>query len=283
MLLFISSDGPLILLIFKLVKILLSMKERPAYSRIILNTLPWERMQKGRIIRLLHESVQVGSTFFIVSGPRKEEIPRVFAAAYSESGLSRDEIQLIAEEVNPTAAGLEDRVDELLGKLGTDYFDLLLLSTVAEPQALVEVFEKLWNQGKVCEVGIRGLPPGPFHTSGFSISVFCTSFEVLNIEQLDRLDSAQGESGFIRLLIDWDDQYLNRPALEAALTELCHKYNLSLQELIKAWLLQHPSLLSVVLSASNEREMERLEILSGMQWNPFDWRKIKLTLTGSRS
>ncbi len=259
------------------------MKERTAFSRIILSTLPWERMQKGRIIRLLHESVQIGSTSFIVSSPRQEEIPKAFAAAYSESGLSRDEIQLIAEVAKPTAIGLEDRVDELLRDLGTDYFDLLILNTVAEPQALVEVFEKLWNHAKVKEFGIRGLPPGPFHTSGFSISIFCTSFEVLNMEQLDRLESTQDESGFIRLLIDWDEQWLNRSALEAALSELCHKYGLSLQELIKAWLLQHPALLSIVLSASNEREMEQLRNLAGMQWNPFDWRKIKLTLTGSRS
>src|SRR5690554_5291910 len=128
------------------------MKERTAYSRIILNTLPWERMQKGRIIRLLHEAVQIGSTSFIVSSPGQEEIPKAFAAAYSESGLSRDEIQLIAEMANPTATGLEDRVDGLLRDLGTDYFDLLLLRTVAEPQALVEVFERLWNHGKVKEL-----------------------------------------------------------------------------------------------------------------------------------
>lgn len=258
------------------------MKERIAYSRIIQNTVPWERMQKGRIIRLLHESVQIGSTSFLVSSPESQDINKTFAAAYSESGLSRDEIQLIAEVINASPRGLEDRVDQLLRHLGTDYFDLLIMGSVSEPQPLLEAYERLWSQGKVREIGIRGLPPGPFHTSGLQISVFCTSFEVLSVEQLDRLESAENQSGFIRLLIDWEDQWLDRPALEAALSELCQKYSLSHQELIKAWLLQHPSLISVMVSATNEREMERLEALGGMQWNPFDWRKIKLILTGSR-
>lgn len=259
------------------------MKERTSYSRIIQNTLPWERMQKGRIIRLFQESVQIGSTSFLVTTPEQEQTNRTFSAAFSESGLSRDEIQLIAEVVNASPNGLEDKVDQLLMHLGTDYFDLLIMSTVSEPQALLEAYERLWNQGKVREIGIRGLPPGPFHTSGLQISVFSTSFEVLSIEQLDHLESAENENGFIRLLVDWDDHWLDRPTLESALSELRQKYSLSHQELIKAWLLQHPALISVIVSATNEREMERLEALSGMQWNPFDWRKIKLILTGSKS
>lgn len=258
------------------------MKERIAYSRIIQNTLPWERMQKGRMIRLLHEAVQIGSTSFLVSSPQRDAISGTFAAAYSESGLSRDEIQLIAEVVNASPTELEEHIDQLLRHLGTDYFDLLIMGSISEPQALLEAYERLWNNGKVRELGIRGLPPGPFHTSGLQITVCCTSFEVLSIEQLDRLESAENQDSFIRLMIDWDDQWLDGAALEAALSELCQKYGLNYQELIKAWLLQHPALISIVISATNEREMERLEALNGMQWNPFDWRKIKLILTGSR-
>ena len=74
------------------------MRNKQTYSRFIQNVLPWSDFHKGRMIQFLHHCVEHDITAFDNSDFRGQNyMGKLFGVALSESGLSRDEIQLISK------------------------------------------------------------------------------------------------------------------------------------------------------------------------------------------
>ena len=75
-----------------------------------------------------------------------------------KSGVAREEIFLVTK-LWPTVYEKETAVDETLGRLGTDYIDLLLLHQPAGNwKAGYRAMEKAYKEGKVRAIGLSNFP-----------------------------------------------------------------------------------------------------------------------------
>lgn len=107
------------------------------------------------MINLLHTCVEHDITSFQASDFKGLPIDRTFGTALSESGLTRNEIQLIAKYRNAAEPekNILKTVDDLLITLRTDYLDLLLLEDPNPTDDLLDTVKQLAFQGKVLEFG----------------------------------------------------------------------------------------------------------------------------------
>ena len=256
------------------------MIERSEYSPLIQKVANWNKLEKGTIIRLLHVCIENGFTAFDVSGVfENQSMESSFGTALSESGLSRDEIQLITRINLEDMDNVEEHVEKLLLQLGVDYLDLLILEDIQDIAHSAQLLEKLSTQAKLSEFGIVGLPPGPFQETGLKVRVFQTSFELLSNRILHKLEVGQSEGERWRVFIDWPVHQPSGETLNNAFTDLVKKYEVSQQDLFLLWLLQHPVSFNFMVGGNTETEIDRFGKLKQVKLHPFDWKKIKLILT----
>lgn len=257
------------------------MKERTEYSRFIQNVYSWNQQEKGGALGLLHVCAEAGITSFDVTDFQgKHSVGAHFGSALSESGLSRDEIQLIVRVGEPELAVLEEQVDELLLDLGTDYLDILLLGQIPRPEPVSGVLEKMFTQGKLHEIGSMGLPARPLVEKGFQGSVFQTSFVLLSEEILKSFEKQERQGKKQTLFMDWPVEQIDLFSYGSALDDLQDKYQLNHKDLLLVWLIQHPIKMHLVLEGNTQEEIERFGRLNGVRLHPFDWQKINLIFTG---
>lgn len=219
------------------------MRQKNSYSRIIQGVTYWENESYGDKIRLFQHSVERDMTSFLAVGPdRKTLTENSLGTALSESGLSRDEIQLLAGMTSPPQSSdeLVEQVEEILEHLKTDFLDLYFLDLEVPAEITMPAVERLISQGKIHETGIY----------------------VEN--KLTQAQQIQGK-GIRANLMNWKitpasmkSLTLNTPASEdltemawthlleidqfgKTLEEMSRKYELSTRELILSWFLQHPA------------------------------------------
>ena len=222
------------------------MRQKNSYSRILQGLTYWENESYGDKIRLFQHSVERDMTSFLAIGPNRETLTEnSLGTALSESGLSRDEIQLLAgmTYLPKSTDDLIAQVEEILDHLKTDYLDLLFLDLKTPSEITMPAIERLFSQGKILETGIYDL----HHPIN------------LNNSEL------KGAKNVHANLTDWNftsasmkSLTLNKPASEdltemvwihlmeidkfrKPLEALSHKYELSVSELALAWFLQHPA------------------------------------------
>lgn len=233
------------------------MRQRNSYSRIIQDPAFWEKLSKGTKIRLFQHCVEKGVTTFLIDLSKAETYDHSLGTAFSESGLSRDQIQLIAcpgrnltnEET------ILDRVEKILNLLDTDYLDLLILDFDAPAQALLSCMEKLRSRGKIVEVGVLERKPGEkkeflkdFPASA-TISTF--SFTPAAVKILTLAEAAP--EGTTQMIIpesmDWEKEH-------EELKIVANKYNLQPKEMLLAWLFNHEAQFHVVIKGNTEAAID---------------------------
>ena len=206
---------------------------------------------------------------------------KVFGTALSESGLSRDEIQLISKYGAPEtdADKLIRTVEDALLDLETDYLDLLLLDYPHLTPEFGDAVERLRSQGKVMEVG--GLNLEESQVRDFSLplgvnqipSTFSTRDALKNIPTV--VSAAEEIDHFV-----WCGH--EKAAFEngsAIMIELCDKYQIPQDKLYLKWILQHPSHLHPIICSSEKEGITAAVSSREKQLDPVDWQKIQLILS----
>ena len=233
------------------------------------------------MIGLLHACIEAGITSFDVTDfVGKNWVGAEFGVALSESGLSRDEIQLVARVGEPEPSLLERQVDALLLDLKTDYLDNLLLGQNAALETVSRVLRKMFIQGKLHEIGSLGLPASSLDETSLQASVFQSSFVLLSKEILRNLEKQQEIGEKYTLFMDWPVEEIDQLSYGSALDDLQVKYQLSHKQLLLVWLLQHPINMHLVLEGKTQKEIESYGRLKGVRLEAFDWQKISLIFTG---
>lgn len=229
------------------------MRQRNSYSRIIQDPVAWEELSKGKKIQLFQHCVEKGITTFLIDLSKADTYSHSLGTAFSESGLSRDEIQIIAcpgrnltdEE---TILG---RVEKILKLLDTDYLDLLLLDFDAPAEVIRSSLETLRARGVILEVGVLEKTPGEkkqflkdFPASA-TISTF--SFSPAAVKSLTLAEAASEET--TQMIIpesgDWENEH-------EELKKAAEKYSLRPKEMLFAWLLHHKAQFHVVIKGDSE-------------------------------
>lgn len=256
------------------------MKERKSYSRFIQNVCSWKNLEKGRIIQLLHHCISHDiSTFDSADFQGDHCIGKTFGTALSESGLSRDEIQLISK-FNDTNEPNEfvDAVEDILLRLRTDYLDLLLIDSPAPSGALLQNIQRLSSQGKILEIGAMSAQHQKLAATGIPLRTYQDRVD-FSSECFKDLDSKELTSGTLTCFTWLDLEKIAQTGKSDVLDKFCHKYKLSKTELLLAWILQHPAHLHPVLLSSEKDEISSTTAMKEVDLDPFDWQEINLILT----
>lgn len=229
------------------------MRQRNSYSRIIQDPEAWDQLSKGKKIQLFQHCVEKGITTFLIDLSGSGTYSHDLGTAFSESGLSRDQIQMVAcpgrnltdEET------ILDRVENILNLLDTDYLDLLILDFDAPSEVLLSSIKKLRARGKIVEVGILERRPGEkkefledFPASA-ALSTF--SFTPAAVKSLTLAEAAS--EGMTQMVIpesgDWENEH-------EELEMVASKYNLRPKEILFAWLMHHKAQFHAVIKGNSE-------------------------------
>ena len=170
--------------------------EQNSYSRIIAGTMSWgqwgSQLSKIEMITLMERCVLEGITSFdhadIYGGYTTEA---EFGNAYAESGIVREDIQLISKcgiqyisdnrnntvkHYNYSKEYIIWSAEESLKHLKTDYLDLLLLhrpSPLMHPEDIAEAVSKLKQQGKILDFGVSNFTRSQMELISNTQDVLC--------------------------------------------------------------------------------------------------------------
>ena len=232
------------------------MRQKNSYSRLILDLESWEEKSKGAKIQLFHRCVEKDITSFFIEVSKFNSSPRdALGTALSESGLSRDEIQLIGgirdKEVN--FEEVISKTEELLLNLKTDYLDLLLVDLSSSSEVIIDAIRKLKSQGKVMETGVFKKDQNEDLPENIQISA-SLSFWTYTPAAIKMLTLERPSSEDVTEML-----FLNTDAAEAPndeLQKMADKYQLSQQQFLLAWLLQHPAHFHPVLKENRQEQID---------------------------
>lgn len=229
------------------------MRQRNSYSRIIQDPEYWKDLSKGVKIQLFHHCVEKDITSFALNFSRSNSYNHGLGVAFSESGLSRDEIQFIAAlpEQSDSAGNIPEQVEEILKILDTDYLDLLLLDLDAPPEVIIPVIEQLRAQGKIVEIGVMENRPGEKRDflKDFPASATLSNFRFTPaaVKSLTLTEAASEET--TQMIIpesgDWENE-------NEALKAVASKYNLRPKELLFSWLLSLKAHFHPIIKGNSE-------------------------------
>lgn len=255
------------------------MRNKQTYSRFIQNVLPWNEFPKGRMIQFLHHSVEHDITSFDTSDfEGRNYIGKVFGIALSESGLSRDEIQLISKYGAPEtdADKLIETVDKALLDLETDYLDLLLLDFPHLSPEIGNAIDRLKSQGKIMEVGGLNLEESQVREFKIPLGVNQVPSPFTVRDALSNIPTVVSAAEEIDHFVWCGNENIASEGEARVLRELCDQYQISEDQLYLRWILQHPAHLHPIICSSEKEEITAAVTAREKQLDPVDWQKIQL-------
>ncbi|MHA6279114.1 aldo/keto reductase [Salinimicrobium sp. CAU 1759] len=227
------------------------MRQRNSYSRIIQDPADWSTESKGSKIKLFQHCIQKDITSFLIN-TQKGSYSHSLGTAFSESGLSRDEIQFIALlDSYRDEEKIVQQVEEILQFLDTDYLDLLFLDFSLPSDVLLSTIQRLRARGKIVEIGVLENKPGDqtnflkdFPASA-TLSIF--SFSPAAIKTLTLAKEGPEETSQMLILEsgNWENEH-------EELRKVADKYQVRPKELLFSWLLHHEGHFHPVIHGNTE-------------------------------
>ena len=214
------------------------MRQRNSYSRIIQDPASWISESNGAKIQLFQHCIEKDITSFLIN-TQKGSYDHGLGTAFSESGLSRDEIQFIALlDSYRNEEKIVEQVEEILQFLDTDYLDLLFLDFSLPADILLSTIQRLRALGKIVEIGVLEDKPGDQtkFLKNFPASATLSTF-VFTTAAIKTLTLAkEGPEETTQILIlesgNWENEH-------EALRKIADKYEVRPKELLFSWLLHH--------------------------------------------
>jgi len=274
-------------------------------SPIIAGTMNWGVWQgnftTAQMAKLINDCISYGITSFdhadIYGGYTTEA---EFGHAFIESGVNRDDIQLISKcGIQHTVGNRPNKVkhydyskeyiiwsaENSLKFLQTDYLDLLLLhrpSPLMQADEIAEAVEKLKAEGKIREFGVSNFTNSQTDLIRSRTEVVCNQIEFSATEYQPMLDGT----------LDYMQVHNIKPLawspvgslfkranpqtqrLKSLLLDLGDKYDTSSDMLLLAWILRHPA---GIVPVSGSLQSERLKFqmkATGIKLELEDWFAI---------
>lgn len=272
------------------------------FSNIIAGTMTWGSWGKNcntnQLIELinccLHNNITTFDHADIYGGHTMEA---EFGAALNKSKIDRTKIQLITKcgiqmhsekRTNPIKHYNYSRsyiiwsVEESLKNLQTDYLDLLLLhrpSPLMNADEIAEAIEKLKQDGKILDFGVSNFTPLQTDLIQTKIKINCnqinfsiTHFDAmldgsLNHMQINNIQPmCWSPLGTVFKSSDDRSQRIKRLAEEFSL-----KYNATVDVILIAWILKHPSGILPVFGTSDPHRIANLMKATTIDLELQDW------------
>lgn len=258
------------------------MKTTQNYSRIIAGTMTWGNWGRGlsepEIIKLMQHCLNVGITTFdhadIYGGYTNEAM---FGAAFANSGISREDMQLITKcgiqhvcEARDNKIGyyqynkeyIVSSVHQSLKNLKTDYIDFLLLhrpSPLMHPLEISEAIYQLKKEGKIIDFGVSNFTPSQIQMIETAVPVLGNQVEFSLTQNSVMYDGTLDDCiTNKRMAMAWSslgsyfkEKNEQTTRIKEALGVLVEKYNATEDQLLLAWVLKHPAVVFPVIGTAN--------------------------------
>jgi predicted oxidoreductase len=266
-------------------------------------------LSKNEMIDLMNHCVENQITTFdhadIYGGYTTEE---EFGKAFSESGIKRENVQLISKcGIQYLAENRNNKVkhynynkdyiiwsaEESLKKLKTNYLDLFLLhrpSPLMHPDEIGEAVEQLRAEGKIKEFGVSN-----FTSSQIELIEKSCKIEVNQIEFSLTAHSAMFDGTLDKMICEnitpmaWsplgyvfkrDTDQTRR--IRRQLGALLDKYQATEDQMLIAWILKHPSSIHPVIGTTNKKRIKDSIKATKIELELEDWFLILVACQGHK-
>lgn len=252
------------------------MRQKNSYSRIIQGVTSWEKAPWGEKIRLFQHCVEKDITSFMAVSPNRATLQdNSLGTALSESGLSRDEIQLMSgmKALPKTSDELISQVEESLEHLKTDYLDLFFLDLHSPAEIVMPAVERLFSQGKILETGTYDLhSPSvtvPLEKNSVKANLTDWKFTPAAMKSLTLKQPGTDElTEMVWMHLKEAEKY-NRQ-----LEPLVQKYGHSATEILLSWFLQHPAHFHPVLQGNEIANIDSAANAHHLKLIEEDWKNL---------
>ena len=283
------------------------------FSRIISGTMTWgqwgKNLSTNDMATRIEAIVGLGINSFdhadIYGGYTTEA---EFGSAFLASGIPRESVQFISKcgiqypsDARPLAVKHYDyssdhiiqSVDNSLRHLQTDYLDLLLLhrpSPLLEPEEVTKTIQKLLNEGKILDFGVSNFDPAQMgllqrelRISWNQIQCALTHPESMSNGLIDHCQSQGiGVMAWNPLGSYFKEPDRSKERLLPLLEELGLKYDSDADQLLLAWLLQHPAKIHPVVGTTEPDRFKKALEATAIQMDIQDWFRLYEASRGHR-
>lgn len=262
------------------------MEQTTKFSRMISGAMTWgswgKKLSKKEMMELMHHSIECGLTTFDhadIYGSYSTEAD--FGAAFGDSGIKREDIQLITKCGIQLMDRKKNRInhyqydkdyiiwsaEESLKKLKTDYLDFFLIhrpSPLMNPNEIAEAARHLLVSGKIKQFGVSNFTTSQMAMLEKAVPVEGNQVEFSLTHHDPMYDGVFDDCiANKRMAMAWsplgsffreDDEQGAR--IKAAMEPLKNKYDADESQLLLAWILKHPAKVHPVIGTTNKKRME---------------------------
>lgn len=257
-----------------------------------------KNLDNKQMIEMMNTCIENGITTFdhadIYGGYTNEAS---FGNAFGESQIKREKIQMLSKcgiqmlsdnrntkikHYDYSKSHIIWSAEQSLKNLKTDYLDVLLLhrpSPLMQVDEIAEAIEKLTNEGKILDFGLSNFTPSQtdllqaktkveYNQIEFSL----TQFEALFNGSLDHMQTHKitpmcwSPLGSYFKNTDSKSERISTIAKPLAL-----KYNVSVDVLLLAWILKHPSGILPVVGTTDKNRISNLITATSVEMELEDW------------
>ena len=231
-----------------------------------------------------------------------------FGKAFKESGILRNEIQLISKcgiqyigesrpnrikHYNYSKDYIIWSVEQSLKNLQTEYLDLLLLhrpSPLMHSDEIAEAVNQLKKQGKIQEFGVSNFTPLQTDLIKSKVEVSVNQIEVSLTQFSAMLDGSLDHMRLHNILpMAWSplgdyfkEETSQNDRINEELRNLCKKYQASENQILLAWLYNHPSGIIPVIGTTNEERIKEAIQAQSIQLETEDWFALLVASQGHK-
>lgn len=268
-----------------------------------------KQLSKKEMAALMHHCISHNITTFDhadIYGAYTTEAD--FGKAFIESGIKREDIQLISKcgiqyvydnrdnkvkHYNYSKDYIIWSVEESLKNLNSEYLDLLLLhrpSPLMVAEEIAEAITILKKDGKIRDFGLSNFTPSQMEMIGLRMNIDVNQIEFSLTQHSAMHDSTldyMSTTGITPMawsplgsVFKQDNEQTRR--IHKQLGELMDKYNATENQLLLAWILKHPSGIHPVVGTTNKDRLKKAVEATKIDLELEDWFLILVASQGHK-
>lgn len=256
-----------------------------------------KQLSTNEMSTLINHCVELGLTTFDhadIYGNYENET--AFGKAFSDSGIARENIQLISKCGIQMTQGRNNHVkhyqydadyivwsaEQSLKKLQTDYLDLFLLhrpSPLLDPKEVAKAIQKLKQSGKIRQFGVSNFNPSQIAVLEKYVAVEGNQVEY-SLTHTHSMEDGTFDDCMAnhRMAMAWsplgsffrtkDDR---QKRIAEVLPKFCDKYNADESQILLAFILKHPVQVHPVVGTTNIERLKALVAATKLNLALDDW------------
>ena len=289
------------------------MKVKTNFSRVIAGAMTWgswgKQFSTQQMVSTINHCVDIGITSFdhadIYGGYSTEND---FGQAFSQSGISREDIQLISKcgiqymcdarenkvkHYDYSAEYIIWSVEQSLSNLKTEYLDLFLLhrpSPLMETEEIASAVVQLTRQGKIKDFGVSNFTPSQIAMLETAVPVLANQVEFSLTADKVMFDGTLDDCiANKRIAMAWsplgaffrEDTDQNK-RIKNIMDELTAKYNADESQLLLAWIMKHPAKVHPVVGTTDSNRLMNALYASKIEMELEDWFQLHTASLGHK-